>query len=160
MHEMHETDMAPPDVALGHEARDISTRVVVIFGVSLVVGAVIVFVAIWLVYLYFGRQADRAYPREYPMAQVGAPAQPPAPRLQTQPREELKQMRAEEDEILNSYGWVDANAGVVHIPIARAMTLTLDQGLPARTGAVAASPASGPERSSSGRTLNVPERQP
>jgi hypothetical protein len=158
MHEPHETDTAPPNVALGHEARDISTRVVVSFGVALVVGAVVVFVAIWLVYLYFGRVTGRAYPREYPLAHVGAPAQPPAPRLQTTPREDLRRLRAEEDAVLNSYGWVDANGGVVRIPIEQAMRMTIEQGLPARTGTTWVAPAGRPERSNSGRTLSPPER--
>jgi hypothetical protein len=141
MHDTPDTDATPPNVALGHEARDISTRVVVNFGIALAVGAVIVYVGIGILFWYFGRVADRAYPREFPMAQVGAPAQPPAPRLQTRPREDLKQLRAEEDSFLNSYGWVDANGGVVHIPIEQAIKLTLEQGLPTRTGSTGTAPA-------------------
>jgi hypothetical protein len=157
MHDAHERDTAPPDVSLGHEMRDISTRVVVMFGASLVAGAVAVFIAIGLLFASFGRLADRAYVREYPLAAVGAPAQPPAPRLQTRPREELKQMRAEEERFLNGYGWVDPNAGVVHIPIEQAMRMTIEQGLPVRAGA--AEPFAGaPERSSSGRTSAPPGR--
>ncbi|HEX7486071.1 MAG TPA: hypothetical protein VF332_07960 [Vicinamibacterales bacterium] len=155
---MHETETSPPDVDVGHETRDISTRVVLILGMSLVVGAVIVYVAIGLLYSHFWSLADRAYPREYPMAHVGTPAQPPAPRLQVQPREELEQMRAQEDAILGSYGWVDANGGVVRIPIEQAMAMTLEQGLPARTGTTGLAPTIGPERSSSGRMLAPPER--
>jgi hypothetical protein len=153
MRERHETDEAPPDVLRGHETRDISTRVVLIFGISLVVGAVLVNAAVWLIYAQFSRVADRAYPREYPLAHVGAPLEPPGPRLQTRPRDELQRMRAEEDRLLGSYGWVDAARGVVRIPIAKAMAMTVEQGLPARTGAGAFLPASGPERSNSGRTL-------
>lgn len=157
---MHDIDDdTPPDVALGHETRDVSTRVVVVFAISLVVGAVLVHVAIWLVYLYFGAQADRAYAvRQFPLAAVGAPPQPPAPRLQTQPREELKAMRAAEAQRLNGYGWVNPAAGVAHIPIDRAMQLTLQQGLPARPDAAAYQPESRPERSSSGRTGTVSEK--
>ena len=33
---------------------------------------------------------------------------------------------------LNTYGWVDKNAGVVRIPIGEAMKLTIERGLPAR----------------------------
>ena len=36
--------------------------------------------------------------------------------------------------MLDSYGWVDKNAGVVRIPIDEAMKLTLERGLPARPG--------------------------
>jgi hypothetical protein len=152
MHDAHDEDTAPPDVSVGHEVRDISTRVVVVFGVSLAIGAIAVHVVIWLLYLYFGSVADRAGTREYPLARVGAPAEPPAPRLQTRPREELRQMRADEDRFLNSYGWVDTNRGVVHIPIEQAMRLTLEQGLPVRPGATAGPVGRAPERSSSGRT--------
>ena len=58
---------------------------------------------------------------------------PPEPRLQTNPREDLRELRAKEDELLGSYGWVDKNAGVVRIPIEDAMKLTVERGLPART---------------------------
>jgi hypothetical protein len=152
MSHRHEVDEAPPDVAKGHETRDISTRIVVIFGISLFVGAVIVHVLIWVIYAQFARNAATAYPREYPLARIGAPQLPPEPRLQTRPREELLKMRAEEDRILDSYGWVDAQRGVVRIPIGQAMSMTVEQGLPARAGAAPYAPASGPDTSNSGRT--------
>ncbi len=157
MHEIE--DNTPPNVDLGHETRDISTRVVVIFAISLVVGAVLVHAAIWLVYLFLGSQADRAdTARDYPMAATGAPAQPPAPRLQTQPREELKAMRAVEDQRLSGYGWVNPSAGVAFIPIELAMQLTLERGLPARAEPTDAWRAARPQRSNSGRTPGRIER--
>ncbi|MEZ4616096.1 MAG: hypothetical protein R2867_11425 [Caldilineaceae bacterium] len=33
---------------------------------------------------------------------------------------------------LHSYGWIDQEAGTVHIPIERAMELVVSEGLPAR----------------------------
>ena len=57
---------------------------------------------------------------------------PPEPRLQTNPREDLRLLREQEDAILKSYGWVDRPAGVVRIPIEEAMKLTVQRGLPAR----------------------------
>ena len=63
------------------------------------------------------------------------PARPPAPRLQDYPAQELKEFHAREQEALHSYGWVEPNAGVVHIPIERAMELTLERGLPSRASA-------------------------
>ena len=47
---------------------------------------------------------------------------------------DLADLREKEDETLNSYGWVDRNAGVVRIPIDEAIKLTLQRGLPARQG--------------------------
>jgi hypothetical protein len=147
-----------PDPGATHETRDISTRVVVIFGVSLVVGAILVHFLIWVLYVFYGSLHDKAYPRQYPMAQIGAPPLPPTPRLQTQPREDLKNLRAEEQKRLDSYGWVDASRGEVHIPIDRAMELLLQQGLPVRQQAPRGTSPVMPEKSSSGRTGVVYEK--
>ena len=48
------------------------------------------------------------------------------------PREDLRALRAAEDQALRSYGWVDRNAGVVHIPIDVAMKRVVESGLPSR----------------------------
>ena len=39
---------------------------------------------------------------------------PPEPRLQTNPKQDLRDLRAAEDKVLNSYGWVDRNRGIVY----------------------------------------------
>ena len=41
-------------------------------------------------------------------------------------------MRAAEEAALNSYGWVDKDAGIVKIPVDRAMEILAKKGLPAR----------------------------
>lgn len=56
------------------------------------------------------------------------------PRLQLKPPEELNNFRAGEETALNTYGWIDRTAGVVRIPIDRAMDLVLERGLPTRSG--------------------------
>jgi len=158
MHDTHQTDEAPPDVARGHETRDISTRIIVVFGVSLFVGAVIIHVVIWLLYAQFEKAAASAYPREYPLAHGGAPQLPPEPRLQTRPRDELQRMRADEMGTLESYGWVDPQRGIVHVPIAQAMDMVVRQGLPYRAGAAPYAPAVMPDKSNSGRGEPPPGR--
>jgi hypothetical protein len=55
---------------------------------------------------------------------------PPEPLLQRNPAEDMQEMQAENEAILNSYGWVDQEAGIVRIPIEQAMELTLERGLP------------------------------
>ena len=57
---------------------------------------------------------------------------PAEPRLQTAPREDLQLLRTDEDRILSGYTWVDRNAGLVRIPIAEAMKMTVERGLPVR----------------------------
>jgi hypothetical protein len=56
----------------------------------------------------------------------------PEPRLEMNERTELAPVRLKEEEELNSYGWVSQQAGVVHIPIERAMQLIAQRGLPVR----------------------------
>jgi len=147
----HTHDEYVPPPGMKYETRDLSTRVVVIFGVSLLVAAIVIHIAVWWLYAWMGRANESAYARQFPLAPVGAPQLPPAPRLQTQPREELKQMRRDEDALLSGYGWADPNAGRVRLPIDRAMQLVVEQGLPSRAAGPAA-PSGLPQDSSSGRT--------
>ena len=53
----------------------------------------------------------------------------PDPRLEEDERGELKSVLLDQEQKLNSYGWVDEKAGVVRIPIERAMRLVAQQGL-------------------------------
>jgi hypothetical protein len=54
------------------------------------------------------------------------------PELRLQPMLDLKAVRAEEDRILNGYGWVDPPRGVVRIPIDVAIDVLARKGLPSR----------------------------
>jgi len=56
----------------------------------------------------------------------------PDPRLEQNERIEINEFLSGENEILNSYGWVDRPGGVVRIPIDRAMELIAQRGLPTR----------------------------
>lgn len=56
---------------------------------------------------------------------------PPGPALQVDPEHELTVMRSAEEAMLDSYGWVDRPAGIVRIPIERAISLMVgDEGAP------------------------------
>ena len=66
--------------------------------------------------------------------ETGMQAKAPVPHLQISSAEELKAFRTKEEAELNSYGWINRTAGMVRIPVARAMDLLLERGLPARTG--------------------------
>jgi hypothetical protein len=59
----------------------------------------------------------------------------PQPQLEKTPIPDLKAVRAAEDEVLTTYGWVDRQKGVVRIPIAQAMDLVVKKGLPVRAAA-------------------------
>jgi hypothetical protein len=53
-----------------------------------------------------------------------------APMLETNERGQLRDFLMNQENQLNSYGWVDEKAGVAHIPIDRAMDLVVQRGLP------------------------------
>ncbi len=68
------------------------------------------------------RHIDRGYPQSVF----------PSPKLEEDERGQLDDIRTNEDRTLYSYGWVDEQAGTVHIPIERAMDLLVERGLPVR----------------------------
>jgi hypothetical protein len=53
-----------------------------------------------------------------------------APMLETNERGQFRDFLMHQESQLNSYGWVDEKAGVAHIPIERAIELTVERGLP------------------------------
>jgi len=114
--------------APGHELRDVRFR-----GVLLAAGGVLALVLISFVLVrglldHYVVHLAATSPPANPLAERYAPREAPAPRLQTNPRRDLLEMRAEEDAQLRSYGWVDRDAGRIHIPIDRAIALTAVDG--------------------------------
>ena len=135
---MADLPSTPENPEVHHETSDINFRGVLAFGAGLIVAAIAIHFGIWLLFHFFqAREAQKAA-LEYPLAAGQQNRLPPEPRLQpsppgwSTPREDLQKLRAEEDEILRSYGWVDKNAGIVRIPIDEAMKLTVKKGLAAR----------------------------
>lgn len=55
--------------------------------------------------------------------------------LQRHPRQDLTHLQARMQQRLDSVGWVDRDAGVVHMPIDRAMDLLVQRGLAVTEGA-------------------------
>lgn len=144
----------------GHEHTDANVWVIVQFAIWLTVSAVVVH---FLMYGMFYLFADQRMPKteaEFPLAKDQEHRLPAGPRLQRFPANEIYEFRTTESDRLNNYGWIDKNAGSVHIPIADAMRLTLERGLPSRpqtappaNAAQGVPPGMMPQDSSSGRTL-------
>ena len=89
---------------------------------------------VFVLFRYFdAREASRRARRSIRSPSAQEDRVPPEPRLQTNPRQDLADLRARGRRACSTtYGWVDRNAGVVRIPIEAAMKLTLERGLPAR----------------------------
>jgi hypothetical protein len=112
----------------GHETRDFSMRVVVLFGACLAVllaGSLALMA--WLFDVFNVTPAGQGL-RGAPVA--ATPPRPPGPRLQPSPTKDMLEMLQAENARLQSYGWVDRSAGIARMPIDRAMEFVVQQGLP------------------------------
>jgi hypothetical protein len=116
----------------GHQTSNINLRVVTWTTIGLVISVIAVLVTVGGLFSLFKRQ----YASEStPSLITTAGKLPPAPRLQTNPTSDWRQLLQAENAKLNSYGWIDKTAGVIRIPIDRAMDLLAQRGLPARGNA-------------------------
>ena len=136
----HQHDAPPPGAT--HETKDVNALAIGIFGVSLAALCILTIILLIGLFRFFDKQEVAGHaPAEAPAAAM--PGLLPQPKLQEHEREDLNQMRAREDQILGSYGWVDKDKGAVRIPIDRAMELLAQRNLPYRQGAAPNSAAAG-----------------
>jgi hypothetical protein len=135
-----------PHHGVAAEPSAVSTKVVVGFGIVLLITGAIAMVLMALLFKGLEGVADRK--DEASVSAAGMQARqdrvPPAPRLQVYPVRHWKDFEAAESQRLSSYGWMDRSTGVVHIPIERAMELVEQRGvgpLPPAPAAVPGAPA-------------------
>ena len=122
-----DTTIDPP---VGHELSDLRPGYIALFGIALT--AVIVAAAVITSLLIHFKAAEHSR-QETPVPRLAQEREAtPGPRLQVDANKDLRQMRAGEEAVLNSYGWVDKDAGIVKIPVDRAMEILAKKGLPAR----------------------------
>lgn len=105
-----------------YETTDVPAGLIVRIGLGLLAGLVI---AIIVLAIFFRLASEQPAPRW--TAPSPLPAEPPAPRLQVSPVQDLQRLRALEDAVLYSYGWIDREAGIARIPIERAMEILVQQ---------------------------------
>jgi len=118
------------------EQRDLKAPIVLGFFASLAVTLVLVALAArGLMALFAHHQPRVSLP---PVTSLAVPA--PGPKLEVNPPAALQALHAREDEVLNTYGWMDPDHGIVHIPIDRAIDLVAQRGLPAATNKNAEAP--------------------
>lgn len=111
------------DPSLGHELRDVRFGSVYGAAAGVIVLVVVSFALMWGMLKLLVWREDVMSPPASPLAASFARREPPEPRLQVDPVGDLSALRAREAAQLNGYGWVDRQAGVVHIPIDRAMEI-------------------------------------
>src|SRR5262245_1610772 len=141
----------PASHGVAAEPDRVSMKVVVGFGVILIVVGAIAMGLMALLFKGLERGAVRTDEAEVSAAGLQAPQDkiPPAPRLQVYPVRHWKDFQAAEESRLSSYGWMDRSSGVVHIPIERAMEIVEGGGVgprprrPVKVAGTARPPAPG-----------------
>jgi hypothetical protein len=127
---MAEAKIPAESIESGHEVRDLSPKNIALFGLSLaILLVVVVIVTYWLHERYTAVEIRTQAP---PSPFFSAREPTPEPRLSVTPGADIKALRAAEDSILKSYGWIDAKNGIVRIPVDRAIDILAQRGLPAR----------------------------
>lgn len=114
----------------GHERSDLSPRTISYFAVGLAALVIVVLVISYGALLWLRHSAGRRAEPPSPLSITREPT--PGPQLSVEPGRAMKAMRQEEEARLKSYGWIDQEKGIVHIPIERAMEILVKKGLPAR----------------------------
>lgn len=123
-----------------YDRTDMSAKAIVGFLIFLAIAGVITHLVLWGIYKNFAGSYKASTQLENPnysstrqMLPQGDPVRTfPAPRLQPDDVADMNKLRAEEDATLSTYDWVDQNAGVVRVPIDRAIQSIAQQGLPTR----------------------------
>ena len=145
--------VTPPGA--GHEHTDTNVSIIVKFGLWLAIAAIVIHVGMWFAFGFLVQWREGAEP-EFPLA-TGQEELPAGARLQPIPVNDVYRFRLQEESVLHNYRWIDRNGGRVQIPIADAMRLTVERGLPARAEqpveATTPQPGLLPADSSSGRTM-------
>lgn len=113
----------------GHETTDASARAVITFAVGLFVFIVAAMVIVWVTFTYFVKHQGLGPPAS-PFENTRKLPPPGVPVLESSPRWEYKTYFDRQQQELETYGWVDRKAGVVRLPIDRAMDLLIQRGLP------------------------------
>ena len=126
-----------------HEHRDVNVFALGKFAIGLIIVTVFCVGLVAGVFQYLLHREGGI-----PASRMESPAQdarqlPPEPRLEETPARDLGEMREAESKMQNTYGWLDQSAGMVRLPIDRAMDLVVQRGLPARAEAGVQSAAAG-----------------
>ncbi len=115
-----------PNGSSGHEQSEVDVRTIVISLAALLVGAMLAALLTIGIFRYF-----HTVNRVDETAKENPQQVPPEPRVEERPYEQLIGVKAREEHALTSYAWVDKKEGTVRVPIANAIEMLAQKGLPA-----------------------------
>jgi hypothetical protein len=150
----------------GYDA-EINVRQVAGFTIGLLGVTAVVLVVMWWMSSAFKRMDEANDPPPSPVNEAQLDPIPPGPRLQPAPPRDMAELRAEDQKILGTYGWVDQAGGVARIPVDRAISILAERGLPktpppaasARPGEVTSAAPAAPAASASAKPIKPPHKK-
>ena len=116
--------------AKGYEDYHLNIGPIIAATAGIVFIAILSFIAMWA--MFIGLEQAGIYIADDPPPMAAHQKPHHGTLIQTVPSAELAQVRAETNRTLTEYGWVDRDAGVVHLPIERAIDLVLERGFQVR----------------------------
>ncbi|HUO14115.1 MAG TPA: hypothetical protein VMX38_03945 [Verrucomicrobiae bacterium] len=129
----------------GYERKDIGVAGVVYFLIGLAIAAVIIHFVIAGLYNYLDKRFQAEQPPVSPLTNAPKDTRKlpanyadylkqnfPSPQLEIDERTQLNSILLQQEQTLATYGYVDEKAGIVRIPIERAMQIIAQRGLPVR----------------------------
>jgi hypothetical protein len=139
-----------PPQGPGHETGDVNVSAIAKIAAGLVIVTLLSVGLLLGVFRFFNTRDNRQAQSVDPVKLF------PSPQLLPNEPKNLAEMRAGEQKVLDTYGWVDQQKGVVRIPVEQAMDLLLKRGLPVRQQAMQAAAVSMPTESG----LGAPQEKP
>ena len=128
-----------PNGEITHEADRVQVRGIFGFALALIALAGVIHLVLAFVMQRFSKEEAKLQTQRPPLFALDVDV--PTPHLQGNPAAELARLKKQSLDRLNTYGWVNPDAGIAHIPIDRAMDILARSGLPK----VAAPPNPSPE---------------
>lgn len=107
--------------------RDVNLRGVLWAAAGLAILTAVAFVVAWFVFQGLAGYEERRQPEPLPIPEAQERALPPGPRLQATPEEDLAELLAQEEALLERYSLVEEGGDYARIPIERAMELFLEK---------------------------------
>jgi len=147
-----------PTVDDRYERSDARHSAVVLWSIVLTVGAVLSAFAVFFYYKYALHRIEERNRTGSELPGLRVHLTNETPQLQLAPQIDLAAYHEAENAMVNSYGWVSKEAGIVRLPVQRAMELMLERGFPSdaadaqTTGTAPDTGGDLPQDSSGGRT--------
>jgi hypothetical protein len=116
------------DGEISHEANRVRFGEILGFTLALLALAGVIHLVLALVMQRFSKEESKLRDQRPPLFALTVDV--PTPHLQGNPAADLARLKTQSLDRLNTYGWVNREAGIAHIPIDQAMDILARSGLP------------------------------